>query len=277
MMVPFRIVLAMAALALCGMSARAQDKSLADIAREVETRRQSAAKPAKLYTNDDLVQRSASADCRSEQKYDSSSGSTYLIERCLGGVTRVHGSNAGTGAKWSQTVHADGSQSGTDNCGYRWTYNAQTQRAVNERGEIREGEAAFRERLESPAPCAARPVAAQAVAVTSKQPFCTDTSRTDTSGNSYLRQRCLDGTLRESGTDLRNGTTRDWYNTIHADGSQSGQNGCGVWWKYDARTDRYETSIGEQGLGRSVFLANLERFKKCDVYALPWLVPQYPW
>ena len=82
-------------------------------------------------------------------------------------------------------------------------------------------------------------------------------------------QRCLDGSVRESGTDSRNGTTREWHTTIRPDGSQSGHNGCGVSWNYDAKTDRYETSLGEQGMGRNVFLANLERMKRCDVYALP--------
>jgi len=253
-MVSFRVALVIAVLGICGMSASAQDKP---------------AEPSKLYTNDDLVKRSPSAGCQSERKYDSTSGDTHFIERCPDGMTRVRGSNTRTGATWNQTIHADGSQSGTDRCGYRWTYDVQTKRYANENGETRVGEEAFRARLEAPMTCAAKPVAARPPDSTSNQPFCTDTSRTDTAGNSYARQRCLDGTVRESGTDLRNGTIREWRNTIHPDGSQSGENGCGVSWKYDAKTDRFETSIGENGMGKNVFLANLERMKKCDVYVRP--------
>ncbi len=269
MMVSFRVVLVIAALGICGMSAGAQDKSFGDLAREEEARRQSAAKPSKVYTNDDLVKGTPSAGCQSERKYDSTSGDTHSIERCAEGITRVRGSNTRTGATWSQIIYADGSQSGTDRCGSRWTYNVKTKRYVNENGETLEGDDTFRARLETPMRCAARPVPARPPDSTSNQPFCTDTSRTDTSGNSYVRQRCLDGTVRESGTDLRNGTIREWHNTTHADGSQSGENGCGVSWTYDAKTDRFETSIGENGMGRNVFLANLERIKKCDVYVRP--------
>jgi hypothetical protein len=81
------------------------------------------------------------------------------------------------------------------------------------------------------------------------------------SGNRYVEYGCGGGIVRESGTDLATGTL--WQNTILADGSLSGSNSCGVSWKYDARTDRYETSLGETGMGRTVFLANLERIRRC--------------
>jgi hypothetical protein len=276
LVVPFRMVLVVAALGLCGMSAGAQDKSLGELAREEEARQKSVAQPSKTYTNDDLrpVESGPSADrpsagCQSEHKYDPASGDTYLIARCADKTTRMTGSNTRTGATWSQTIHADGSQSGTDRCGYQWMYNGQTKTYVNDNGDTREGEAAFRERLESTTPCAARSVSARPASAASNQPFCTDTSRTDASGNQYVTRRCLDGSIRESGTDLRNGTSREWHNTIHPDGSQSGDNGCGVSWSYDAKAERYETSLGENGMGRGVFLANLERLKKCDVYVRP--------
>lgn len=118
-------------------------------------------------------------------------------------------------------------------------------------------------------PDAAQSPAAPPASSASTEPFCTETSRTDISGNRVVVQRCQDGTVHESGTDLRNGTARQWRTTVHADRSQSGENGCGGSWRYDAKTDRYETSFGEKGIGRNVFLANLERFKKCDVYARP--------
>ena len=49
------------------------------------------------------------------------------------------------------------------------------------------------------------------------------------------------------------GTT--WQNTILPDGSQSGSNSCGVQWKYDGRSTRYETSQGERGMGERIFRA----------------------
>jgi hypothetical protein len=265
-----------AALVVCDVSVSAEQTSFGDLAREAEKRKETAERPSKTYTNDDLrpVERSpsagrSSAGCQSEHKYDPTSGDTYLIARCSDGTTRVQGSNTRTGAEWSQTIHADRSQSGTDKCGYRWTYDAQTKSYKNENGETRQGEVAFRERLESPMPCAAKSAPERPAGANSNQPFCVETSRTDTSGNRYLMQRCLDGRVRESGTDSRNGTTRQWHTTIHPDGSQSGENGCGVSWNYDAKTDRYETSLGEQGMGRNVFLGNLERLKRCDVYPRP--------
>jgi len=57
------------------------------------------------------------------------------------------------------------------------------------------------------------------------------------------------------------GTT--WQNTILPDGSQYGSNSCGVQWKYDGRSTRYETSQGERGSGERIFRANLERINRC--------------
>jgi hypothetical protein len=265
-----------AALVVCDVSVSAEQTSLGDLAREAEKRKETAERPSKTYTNDDLrpvepgrAAGRSSAGCQSEHKYDPTSGDTYLIARCSDGTTRVQGSNTRTGAEWSQTIHADRSQSGTDKCGSRWTYDAQTKTYKNENGETRQGEDAFRERLESPMPCATKSTPEPPAGANSNQSSCVETSRTDTSGNRYLMQRCLDGSVRESGTDSRNGTTREWHTTILPDGSQSGHNGCGVSWNYDAKTDRFETSLGEQGMGRNVFLANLERLKRCDVYARP--------
>lgn len=265
-----------AALVVCAVSVSAEQTSFGDLAREAEKRKEAAEQPSKTYTNDDLrpVEPSpsagrSSAGCQPEHKYDPTSGDTSLIERCSDGTTRVQGSNTRTGAEWRQTIQANGSQSGTDRCGNRWTYDAQAKSYRNENGETRQGEGAFREWLESPMPCAAKSAPAPSAGANPNQPFCVETSRTDASGNRYLMQRCLDGRVHESGTETRNGATWQWHTTIHPDGSQSGTNGCGVSWKFDAKTDRYETSLGEQGIGRNVFLANLERIKKCEVYPLP--------
>lgn len=262
-----RLRILVAALVVLDVSVAAAQTSLGDAAREAEKRKETAERPSKTYTNDDL----RPANCQSEQKYDSTSGDTYVTARCSDGTTRVQGSNARTGAEWSQIIRADGSQSGTDRCGNRWTYDAQTKSYKNENGETRQGESAFRERLESPLTCGAKPAPERPASANANQPFCEETSRTDTSGNRILVQRCLDGSVRESGTDSRNGTIRQWHTTVLSDGSQGGENGCGVSWNYDAKTDRYETSLGERGMGRNVFLANLERLKKCDVYPI-----QYP-
>jgi hypothetical protein len=121
-------------------------------------------------------------------------------------------------------------------------YDAKTQSYKNANGETRQGEGAFRERLESAMTCAAKPAPEQRAVGNANQPFCVDTSRTDTSGDHYVTQRCLDGSVRESGTGTRNLAIWQWRTTTHADGSHSG------------------------GMGRNVFLANLERLKKCDVY-----------
>jgi hypothetical protein len=262
-----------AALVVWNVPVSAEQTSLGDIAREAEKRKQAAERPSKTYTNDDLEPRPSagrsSAGCQSEHKYDPTSGDTYLIARCSDGTMRVQGSNTRTGTEWTQTIHADGSQSGTDKCGYRWMYDAQAKSYRNENGETRQGESAFRERLVSAMPCAAKSAPERVAVANSTQPFCEETSRTDMSGNRYLVQRCLDGSVHESGTVSRNETLSEWRTTIHSDGSHSGQNGCGVSWNYDAKTDRYETSLGEKGMGRNVFLANLERFRKCDVYPRP--------
>lgn len=266
-----------AALVVCHVSVSAEQTSLGEAAREAEKRKETTDQPSKTYTNDDLRPNESSpstgrspAGCQSEHKYDSTSGDTSLIERCADGTTRVRGSNTRTGTEWSQTIHADGSQSGTDRCGDRWTYDAQTKSYKNATGDTRQGESAFRERLESPTPCAAKS-APDRPAANSNQPACTETSRTDTSGDRYVSQRCLGGSVRESGTDSRTGAT--WQSTILPDGSLSGSNSCGVSWSYDAKTDRYETSLGEQGLGRNVFLANLERIRRCTGYPLGYPVP----
>ncbi len=271
-----------AALVVCHVSVSAEQTSLGDAAREAakrkETAKETAEQPSKTYTNDDLRPQESSpsagrsrAGCQSEHKYEPTSGDTSLIERCSDGTTRVRGSNTRTGAEWSQTIHADGSQFGTDKCGARWTYDAQTKSYKNENGETRQGEGAFRERLESAMPCAARSAPERPAGANSSQSFCTETSRTDTSGDRYVSQRCVGGIVRESGTDSRTGAT--WQSTILPDGSLSGGSSCGVSWNYDAKTDRYETSLGEQGIGRNVFLANLERIKRCTGYPLGYPVP----
>ena len=265
--------LSIAALVVCGVSVSAEQTSLGDLAREAEKSKDTKEQPSKIYTNDDLRPADpnpsagrSSAGCQSEHKYDPASGDTYVTARCADGTTRVQGSNTRTGAHWIQIIHADGSQSGTDRCGYRWVYDAKTQSYKNANGETRQGEGAFRERLESPTTCAAQSSPEQRTGVNANQAFCVDTSRTDTSGDHYVTQRCLDGSVRESGTGSRNGAVWQWRTTTHSDGSQSGENGCGVSWNYDAKADRYETTLGERGMGRNVFLANLERLKKCDVY-----------
>ncbi len=254
-----------AALVVCHVSVSAAQTPLGDVAREAEKSKGKTEQPSKTYTNDDLrpAERGPSAGCQpAEHKYDAASGNTYLSARCADGTTRVQGSNSRTGAAWSLTINADGSQSGTDRCGSQWTYDAQTQTYKNDKGDTQQGEAAFRERLESPAPCAAPSAPARPAGANANQSSCTETSGTDTSGNPYVVQRCPGGITRESGTDTRTGTM--WQNTITPDGSLSGSNSCGTSWKYDAKTDRYETSLGEKGMGRTVFLANIERIRRCS-------------
>jgi len=90
--------------------------------------------------------------------------------------------------------------------------------------------------------------------------------RTDASGNRYVSQLCLDGSIQEAGTNPRTGSI--WQSTIFPDGSRSGSNNCGVSWSYSAVTDRYETSLGEKGMGRNVFLANFERINHCEARAI---------
>jgi hypothetical protein len=252
-----------AALVVCHASVSAGQTSLGDAAREA-AKGKPAERPSKTYTNDDLqpAEPGPSTGCPSAQhRYDATSGSTYLTARCSDGSTRVQGSNARTGAAWSLIIQADGSQSGTDRCGSRWTYDAQTKSARSDSGETRQGEAAFRERLESAVPCAAQSAPARSASADGSQSGCTETSRTDTSGNRILVHSCLGGIVRESGTDSLTGTM--WLNTLLPDGSLSGSNSCGTSWNYDARTDRYETSLGEKGMGKAVFLANLERIRRC--------------
>ncbi len=259
-----RIVIA--ALVVWTASVAAQQPSFGEIAREAEKRRETAERPSKTYTNDDLkpVEGRLPA-CQSEHKYDATSGNAYLIERCPDGTTRVQGSHARTDAKWTHITRPDGSQSATDKCGDKWTFDAQTKTYRSESGEVRQGEDAFRERLESPAPCAGQSPAPPA-ARASDQSFCTETSRTDSSEIRYVVQRCLDGTVRESATNPRTGAT--WQSTTTPDGSQTGNNSCGVSWSYNASSDRYETSLGEKGMGRNVFLAHLARINRCEVYRL---------
>ena len=259
-----------AALVVCHAPLSAAQTSLGDVAREAEKSKGKTEQPSKTYTNDDLrsAERGPSAGCQpAERKHDPASGNTYLSSRCSDGTTRVQGSNTRTGAAWSQTIHADGSQSGTDRCGSRWAYDAQTQTYKNDRGDTQQGEAAFRERLESTAPCAAQSAPQRPAGANANQSSCTETPRTDTSGNPYVVQSCPGGIVRESGTDIRTGTM--WQNTILPDGSLSGSNSCGTSWNYDAKTDRYETSLGEKGLGRAVFLASLERIRMCRTSLLP--------
>ena len=93
-----------AVLVVCDVSMSAEQTSFGDLAREAEKRKETAERPAKTYTNDDLrpveptpsAGRSA-AGCQSEHKYDPTSGDTQLIARCSDGTTRVQGSNTRTG------------------------------------------------------------------------------------------------------------------------------------------------------------------------------------
>jgi hypothetical protein len=60
----------------------------------------------------------------------------------------------------------------------------------NDRGDTQQGEAAFRERLESTAPCAAQSATQRPAGANALQSPCTETPRTDSSGNSYVVQNC---------------------------------------------------------------------------------------
>jgi hypothetical protein len=115
-----------------------------------------------------------------------------------------------------------------------------------------------------------RPATAPATARTA-EPFCgPERTRTDISGNRFVLQTCVDRSVRESGTTAV-GTT--WQNTIMPDGSQYGSNNCGVEWKYDGRSTRYETSQGERGFGERIFRANMERVNRCTTAST--LLPTY--
>jgi hypothetical protein len=96
-----------AVLVVCDVSMSAEQASFGDLAREAEKRKETAERPAKTYTNDDLrpVKRTPSAGrsaagCQSEHEYDPTSGDTQLIARCSDGTTRVQGSNTRTGLEW---------------------------------------------------------------------------------------------------------------------------------------------------------------------------------
>jgi hypothetical protein len=115
-----------------------------------------------------------------------------------------------------------------------------------------------------------RPATAPAT-VRTTEPFCgPERTRMDISGNRFVLQTCADRSIRESGTTAR-GTI--WQNTIMPDGSQYGSNNCGVEWKYDGRSTRYETSQGERGFGERIFRANMERVNRCTTAST--LLPTY--
>ena len=135
----------------------------------------------------------------------------------------------------SQTIHPDGSQAGID------------------RGAD------------------SKPATAPPATARTAEPFCgPERTRTDISGNRFVLQTCVDRSIRESGTTAV-GTT--WQNTILPDGSQYGSNNCGVEWKYDGRSTRYETSQGERGFGERIFRANMERVNRCTTAST--LLPRY--
>ncbi len=142
--------------------AQTQGRSLADLAKAEEQRRSAVPlQPSKVYSNADLKRferdpppsSSPLISCRSEEKYDDASGNAYLIQHCSDGSTRVFGSNSRTGSNWQQTIWPDRSQSGTDKCGNRWSYDAKTTVYTNDNGETRKGEGEFRKRLELSTPC----------------------------------------------------------------------------------------------------------------------------
>jgi hypothetical protein len=264
--VAFRVVVAF--LTLSGLLVNAQEKSFGQIAAEEERRRQVITKPAKVYTTDDLppAEVRLGGICTSETKYDPASGNTTRTEKCPDGITTEYGSNARTGSKWVNRYFPDGRSEGIDACGRSWTYDPKTTLYVSDAGEVRIGLGEFRRRLASPAACPNRHTGT-VTSDTTIRPLCgPETAHTDTAGNRYTRQPCQDGTLTESGMNPKTGTS--WQSTIWPDGSQKGNNSCGVSWSYDAASDRYTTSIGENGMGRNIFLANLERINRCEVYQL---------
>ena len=232
-----RALLLLIPLALNGPSLFGQEKSFADIAQEETQRRQGVTQPAKVYTNDSLSTNGVSplntaASCKQSAKYDSRSGHSYRIEHCDDGTTTEYGSNLRTGTKWINKRFPDGHSDGIDACGRRWKSDPATTVYVNDEGEFRIGEGEFRMRLSASAYCKTTPAAAP----------------------SAKRSDSADGTIQEYGAN--------WQNTIFPDGSEQGSNSCGVRWSYDARTDRYETSLGENGQGKNVFRANFSRISR---------------
>jgi hypothetical protein len=261
-----RALLVLILLTLNGPSLFGQEKSFADIAQEEEQRRQGVTQPAKVYTNESLSTGGVSplnttASCKQSTKYDSRSGHSYRIEHCDDGTTTEYGSNLRTGTKWINKRFPDGHNEGIDACGRHWKYDPATTVYVNDDGEFRIGEGEFRMRLSASADCKTTPAAAPSAERSDSWGCGPEGQTAARSGSGTAIQRCSDGTIREYGDA--------WQNTILPDGSQYGSNSCGVRWNYDARTDRYETSLGEKGQGKNVFRGNLSRISRCELYVIP--------
>lgn len=77
--------------------------------------------------------------------------SNCVIQQCSDDTT-VHGRNVATGSEWHKTAFADGSQSGVDHCGVKWTYDTRTTVYRNDAGEVRFGKQPFRIELPGPLP-----------------------------------------------------------------------------------------------------------------------------
>ena len=227
-------------LTLNGPSLFGQEKSFAEIAQEEAQRRQRVTQPSKVYTNDSLssggvARLNTATSCKQSTKYDSRSGHSYRFEHCDDGAMTEYGSNLRTGTKWINKRFPDGHSEGIDACGRQWKYDRATTAYINEDGQFKIDEGEFRIRLSGSADCKTTPAAA---------PFA---KRSDPAS-----------TIQEYGAN--------WQNTIFPDGSEQGGNFCGVRWNYDARTDRYETSLGEKGQGKNIFRANFNRISRCELY-----------
>jgi hypothetical protein len=119
------------------------------------------------------------------------------------------------------THYPDGSSSGIDKCGDKWTYNAATTLYVNENGERRVGIGAFRQQLEGPtAKCANTPKPASATREPQPPECRAEHSTHAVTGARTVTERCPDGTVKVRG--------ETWHETYLPNGSAFGVDACGV-------------------------------------------------
>lgn len=171
----FRLLVAL--LTLSSVSAVAQQKSLADIAREEEQRRQAITERSRVYTNDDLspdgatrIQGSnartaatsstagstqatapatpapAAQSCGPETTRSDGSGGRVVVQTCGDSIRESGTTSAGT--TWQNTILPDGSQYGSNSCGVQWKYDGRTTHYETSHGESGLGERIFRANVE---------------------------------------------------------------------------------------------------------------------------------
>ena len=218
--------LAIALILLLSSSALAPaqgDQSLADAAKEGERRLQSATTPATVYTISPSGLPVASCPLEQLPPDNSNPANSYVVQRCADGDEASIRTNARTGVKWMTSYHRDGSMSGIDRCGYKWTFSARTLEYPNENGDRRTGEGTLRE-MEGPATTCGAGARPADMAATNQSPCRKDTYRNPVTGDTTTTERCPDGTIKIQGWN-RNLT---WQETYLGDRSSFGIDACGV-------------------------------------------------